>query len=97
MTGPARAADPRITLYATAWCGYCAAARALLHQKGMEFTEIDVDEDPKRREEMIARSGRRTVPQVFVGDQHIGGYDDLKALERSGKLGAVLAGPGKRA
>ena len=89
MTGP------RVALYATAWCGYCAAARALLRQKGVEFREIDVDEDPKLREEMHSRSGRRTVPQVFIGEQHIGGYDDLKALDLSGELDGLLAGAGK--
>ncbi len=89
MTGP------RVALYATAWCGYCAAARALLRQKGVEFREIDVDEDPKLREEMLARSGRRTVPQVFIGEQHVGGYDDLKALNLSGELDRLLAGAGK--
>jgi len=91
VTG-ARADGPRVALYATAWCGYCAAARALLHQKGIEFSEIDVDEDPKLRQEMLERSGRRTVPQVFVGEQHIGGYDDLMSLDRSGELDALLAG-----
>lgn len=68
-----------ILVYSSNWCGYCRAAKALLQEKGLEFEEIDVDQDPEKRREMMDRSGRRTVPQVFFGDKHIGGYTDLYA------------------
>ena len=83
---------PAIVLYVTGWCPYCQRARALLAKKGLEFTEIDVDEDGKLREEMIARSGRRTVPQIFIGDEHVGGCDDLLALDGSGELDRLIQG-----
>jgi glutaredoxin 3 len=83
---------PAIVVYATGWCPYCQRARALLAKKGREFTEVDVEEDGKMREEMIARSGRRTVPQIFIGDKHVGGCDDLLALEGSGELDRLLQG-----
>ena len=83
---------PGIVVYASGWCPYCQRARGLLSKKGAEFTEIDVDEDDKAREEMIARSGRRTVPQVFIGDRHVGGCDDLFALDGSGELDRLLQG-----
>lgn len=79
-------------MYLTGWCPYCARARALLDQKQVTIKEIDVDEDPKLREEMIARSGRRTVPQIFVGEHHVGGCDDLVALEQRGELDKLLQG-----
>lgn len=79
-------------MYATAWCPYCQRARGLFTRKGLEFTEIDVDEGGKLREEMIARSGRRTVPQIFVGDKHVGGCDDLFALDGSGELDRLIQG-----
>jgi glutaredoxin 3 len=77
-------------MYATGWCPYCAAARELLFGKQVAFTEIDVDKQHGARDEMVDRSGRRTVPQIFIGERHIGGYDDLAALERSGQLGQLL-------
>lgn len=78
---------PDIVLYSTAWCPYCLRARALLERKGLPFREIKVDKDPAEREAMLARSGgRRTVPQIFVGDHHVGGFDELYALDRAGKL-----------
>lgn len=81
-----------ITVYSKTWCPYCNAARGLLQHKGVEFTLIDIGQVPERRDEMIARAnGRSTVPQIFIGDTHIGGYDDLEALERSGKLDGLLA------
>ena len=80
-----------VTMYATAWCPYCARARALLDRKGVAWNEIDVDDAP-RRTEMIERSGRRTVPQLFIGGQPIGGLDDLQALDHAGALDALLAG-----
>jgi glutaredoxin 3 len=79
-------------MYATGWCPYCTAARSLLRGKGVAFTEIDVDAEPARRTEMVTRSGRRTVPQIFIGSRHVGGYDDLAALERAGGLDPLLAG-----
>jgi len=82
----------RVVLYATPYCGYCRAAKHLLGKKGVTFTEIDVSEDVERRREMIGRAfGRRTVPQIFINDTHIGGYDELAQLERAGKLDALLA------
>ncbi|MCX7057374.1 MAG: glutaredoxin 3 [Proteobacteria bacterium] len=79
-----------ITLYATAWCPYCARARALLEHKGVSWTEIDTD-DASRRAEMIERTGRRTVPQIFIGERHVGGCDDLYALDAAGGLDSLLA------
>ncbi len=81
-----------ITIYTTPFCGYCHAAKRLLTNKGQVFTEIDVSRNPKQRQEMMARAdGRHTVPQIFIGDIHVGGYDDLAALERAGKLNQLLA------
>ncbi|HEX4151293.1 MAG TPA: glutaredoxin 3 [Steroidobacteraceae bacterium] len=81
-----------MVLYVAGWCPYCQRARGLLTKKGVEFAEIDVDDDAKQREEMIARSGRRTVPQIFVGDKHVGGCDDLFALDGRGELDRLLQG-----
>jgi glutaredoxin 3 len=83
---------PEITLYVTGWCPYCQRARGLLTKKGLAFNEIDVDEEAKSREEMIARSGLRSVPQIFIGDKHIGGCDDLFALDSSGELDRLIQG-----
>ncbi|MFP5463526.1 MAG: glutaredoxin 3 [Gammaproteobacteria bacterium] len=80
-----------VTIYTGALCGYCAMAKRLLDGKGVAYQEIPVGMDVARRAEMEQRSGRRTVPQIFIGAQHIGGYDDLAALERAGKLDALLA------
>ncbi|MCG6884943.1 MAG: glutaredoxin 3 [Silicimonas sp.] len=81
-----------VEIYTSPLCGYCHAAKRLLSQKGVSFSEINVSGDPERRQEMMKRAnGRHTVPQVFVGDRHVGGYDDLSALERSGKLDPLLA------
>ncbi len=81
-----------ITIYTTPFCGYCHAAKRLLTSKGQVFTEIDVSRNPEQRQEMMARAGgRHTVPQIFIGDIHVGGYDDLAALERAGKLDQLLA------
>ena len=78
---------PEITVYSTGWCPYCERARALLERKSLPFREIKVDEDPAEREAMLARSGgRRTVPQIFIGERHVGGFDELYALEKAGKL-----------
>ncbi|HEY0684462.1 MAG TPA: glutaredoxin 3 [Steroidobacter sp.] len=80
-----------IVMYSTAWCGYCQRARNLLERKGASYREIKIDEDTKEREVMMQRSGRRTVPQIFIGDRHVGGYDDLAALDRAGELDKLLA------
>ena len=90
------AAAPLVTVYATGWCGYCARVRALLERKGVRWHEIDVD-DPQHRAEMVARSGgHHRVPQVFIGERHIGGSHDLAELERKGELDALLAGTATR-
>jgi len=82
-----------VTLYTTPFCGYCAAAKRLLAGKGVAYTEIDVSRDPARRSEMIQRSrGGRTVPQIFVGETHVGGFDEMSALDRAGRLDPLLAG-----
>ncbi len=79
----------RVQIYTTAICAYCVAAKNFLRQRGFDYEEIRVDTDSARRDEMLARSnGRRTVPQIFIGDAHIGGYDDLVAAERVGRLHA---------
>ncbi|MBM0104127.1 glutaredoxin 3 [Steroidobacter sp. S1-65] len=80
-----------IIMYSTDWCGYCQRARNLLERKGATYREIKIDEDIKQREEMMQRSGRRTVPQIFIGERHVGGYDDLAALDRAGELDKLLA------
>ena len=80
-----------VTIYTRPFCGYCARALKLLNDKGIEFTEIEAGFDPDKRREMMDRSGRSTFPQIFVGDRHIGGCDDMMALERAGKLDPLLA------
>ena len=83
-----------ILIYTTPFCGYCRAAKTLLGNKGFEFAEIDVMRDAEKRAEMIQRArGLRTVPQIFIHGRHVGGYDELAALEREGKLDALLALP----
>jgi glutaredoxin 3 len=77
-------------MYATDWCPYCERARALLRAKGAAFEEIDIEVLPEKRAEMFARSARRSVPQIFIGERHIGGSDDLHALEAAGELDALL-------
>lgn len=80
-----------IEIYTTPWCSYCAAAKSLLRRKGAAFVEIDVGGAPERRAEMIARAGgRTTVPQIFIGTTHVGGCDDLHALDAAGKLDPLL-------
>ena len=81
-----------VEIYTSPLCGFCHAAKRLLNQKGVNFTEIDVLSNPDRKAEMVQRAnGGRTVPQIFIGDKHVGGSDDLHALERSGKLDPLLA------
>ena len=86
---------PRIVMYTTAVCPYCNAAKSLLARKGHAIDEeVRIDLDPARREEMMTRTQRRTVPQIYIGDVHVGGHDDLVALDRAGKLDPLLAGAG---
>jgi glutaredoxin 3 len=84
--------QPAITVYVTGWCPYCQRAKVLLEGKNLAFQEINVDDDAKYRQEMTARSGRRTVPQIFIGERHVGGCDDLYALEGSGELDRIIQG-----
>jgi glutaredoxin 3 len=84
----------RIEIYTTPFCGYCARAKGLLDEKGAAYEEMDVMMDEKKRAEMRERSKRSTVPQIFINGQHIGGSDELAALEQAGKLDPLLAQPG---
>jgi glutaredoxin 3 len=89
---------PAVDIYTTRFCPYCVAAKSLLKRKGVAYNEIDVGGDMEVRDQMIQRAhGRMTVPQIFVGKVHIGGNDDLQALERAGKLDALLKGEGSAA
>lgn len=81
-----------VVIYTTPVCPYCVQAKALLKRKGVAFREVDVAGDDALRREVVARSGQRTVPQIWVGEHHVGGCDDLYALERAGRLDALLAG-----
>ncbi|MCX8747135.1 glutaredoxin 3 [Snodgrassella sp. B3800] len=82
-----------ITMYTTGVCPYCQMAKALLKQKGVTaINEIRIDIDPQAREQMMQRTGRRTVPQIYIGEVHVGGFDDLNALNQAGKLDPLLAG-----
>ncbi|HET7400950.1 MAG TPA: glutaredoxin 3 [Usitatibacter sp.] len=84
----------KILMYATGVCPFCVMAERLLHAKGVtDIEKIRVDLEPARRKEMMERTGRRTVPQIYVGDQHVGGYDDLAALDRAGGLDPLLKAP----
>ena len=84
---------PKIDIYTRQFCGYSARAVRLLESKGVEFTEIDITEHPERKKEMVQRAnGASTFPQIFVGDEHLGGSDDIQALDRQGKLDAILNG-----
>ena len=79
-----------VTIYTTDHCGYCVRAKSLLAQKQVPFVEVDVSDDDEKRRWLVEATGRRTVPQIFIGDQPIGGHDDLVALMRSGQLDALL-------
>jgi glutaredoxin 3 len=79
-----------VTIYTRPYCPYCIRAVALLEQKGVAFTEIEAGFDPEKRQEMMRRSGRTTFPQIFIGETHIGGCDDMMALEREGRLDPLL-------
>jgi len=83
---------PKVLMYASGVCPYCARAQMLLKAKGVtDIEKVRVDLDPQQREEMMQKTGRRTVPQIFIGGTYVGGYDDLAALDRSGKLDPLLA------
>ncbi|WP_420393099.1 glutaredoxin 3 [Acuticoccus sp.] len=85
-----------VEIYTRDLCGYCTQAKRLLEAKGVDLVEHNATRDPSQRETMMKRSGKRTFPQIFVGERHVGGCDDLMALERSGKLDAALAGEVRR-
>jgi glutaredoxin 3 len=89
---------PPVEIYTTRYCPYCSAAKALLSRKGVSYAEIDLGRDWEKRDEMIKRAnGRMTVPQIFIGAVHVGGSEDLHALERAGKLDTLLASQGQSA
>jgi len=79
-----------ITVYSSAMCGYCVAAKNFIKNKGFEYQEVRIDLDPEQRRLMVERAGRTSVPQIFVGDVHVGGYDDLVAMDRRGELQPLL-------
>jgi glutaredoxin 3 len=82
---------PSITIYTKSWCPYCSAAKKLLDEKGAEFTEIDIEKTPEARAEMVQKAGGRTsVPQIFINEKHVGGCDDLYALDDGGQLEPLL-------
>jgi len=91
VTTTAPAAKAPITLYTTAICPYCVAAKNFLKSKGQSWTEVRIDTDPAARETMVAAARRTSVPQIFIGQTHVGGYDDMMALHREGKLEPLLA------
>ena len=82
---------PEVLIYTTSWCPFCRRAKALLQEKGVAFTELDIEADPAHRKAMIETSGRSTVPQIFINGQGVGGSDDLHALDHQGKLDALLS------
>ena len=81
---------PDVLIYTKPFCSYCLAAKALLQDKGVGYREIDVSRDEDERDTMVRRSGRLTVPQIFIGSEHVGGYDDLEALDQQGRLDVLL-------
>ena len=84
--------QPAVVVYVSNWCPYCQRAMQLLTSKNVVFSERNVEDDPKLREEMVARSNRHTVPQIFIGDKHVGGCDDLFELDHSGELDRLIQG-----
>lgn len=82
----------QVVMYVKSWCPYCRMAMRLLASKGRDWREVDLEAEPERRAEMVRHSGRATVPQIWIGERHVGGYDDLAALEARGELDALLAG-----
>ena len=85
-------AQPEITIYSTLICPYCVAAKNFLKSKGLEWTEVRIDQDLAERDKMMAKTKRTSVPQIFVGDVHVGGYDDMMAMHREGKFEPLLEG-----
>ena len=83
-------AAPKVTIYTTPYCPYCHAAKALLKKKGVAFDEIDVQDGSLRQQMMLRANGRRTVPQIFIGETHVGGSDDIHELDRRGRLDSML-------
>ncbi|MDI1253824.1 glutaredoxin 3 [Thermomonas sp.] len=86
------ATSPAITIYSSAVCPYCVMAKNFLRSKGLAWNEVRIDMDAAERERMVARTRRTSVPQIFVGETHVGGYDDMMALHRAGKFESLLAG-----
>jgi len=98
VTDPVVAGAPEITLYTSAICPYCVAAKNFLKSKGQVWTEVRIDLDFEQRQKMVAKANRTSVPQIFVGETHVGGYDDMIALHRAGKLEPLFTGqPGEPA
>ena len=85
--------SPPITVYTTGWCPYCVRAKALLQARGYDFTEVDVDGDDAKRAWLFQATGRKTVPQIFIGERAIGGFDDLADLDKSGELAVIARRP----
>ena len=83
--------QPKVTVYGNRTCTYCGAARMLLTKKAVEFEDIVITDDPALEEEMLKRGGSRSVPQIFIGDTHVGGFDELCSLDKSGELDTLLA------
>lgn len=83
--------EKSIVMYSRAACPFCVAARNVFQSRNLTWTEVSLDTEPDKRAEMISRTGRRTVPQIFIGDFHVGGYDDLNALDQAGDLDRILA------
>lgn len=81
---------PKVEIYSSANCAYCLAAKNFLKQKGLDYTEVRIDTDPAEREKMVARAQRRTVPQIFIGGHHVGGYEDLVKADRDGSLAKII-------
>ena len=88
------ATSPAITIYSSAICPYCVMAKNFLRSKGLAWNEVRIDMDPAERERMVARTRRTSVPQIFVGETHVGGYDEMMALHRAGKFEPLLNGEG---
>jgi glutaredoxin 3 len=92
MTTAGQTQQKKIVMYTTAWCPYCIRAKRLLKSKGWDFEEIDVDGDFEKRRWLVQVTGRRTVPQIFIGDEPVGGFDDIHALDRRGELDRKVLG-----
>ena len=82
----------KVILYTSGFCSYCVQARRLLDAKGVAYDELYVDQDPELRTQMVSRSQRRSVPQIFIGDYHVGGFEDMRQLDKSGQLDTLLKG-----